>query len=75
MAAWGSVKFNLEPTLPRFFLTGSLILVHSRILVGLRLALLEALPSQPLDLASTVLFNVALALTLFQPFDRFKQPA
>jgi rod shape-determining protein MreD len=34
MAAWGSVKFNLEHTLPRFFLTGSLILVHSLILVA-----------------------------------------
>jgi rod shape-determining protein MreD len=66
MAAWGSVKFNLEHTLPRFFLTGSLILVHSLILVGLRLALLEVPPSQPLDLASTVLVNVALALILFQ---------
>ena len=76
MAAWGSVKFNLEHTLPRFFLTGSLILVHSLILVGLRLALLEVPPlSQPLDLASTVLVNVAVALTLFQPLDRFKQPA
>jgi rod shape-determining protein MreD len=75
MAAWGSVKFNLEHTLPRFFLTGSLILVHSLILVGLRLALLEVPPSQPLDLASTVLVNVALALILFQALDRFKQPA
>jgi len=76
MAAWGSVKFNLEHTFPRFFLTGSLILVHGLILAGLRLALLEVPPfSQPLDLASTVLVNVALALIFFQALDRFKQPA
>jgi hypothetical protein len=76
MAAWGSVKFNLEHTLPRFFLAGTLILVHCLILVGLRFALLEVPPlSQPLDLASTVLVNVALALILFQALDRFKRPA
>jgi len=76
MAAWGSVKFNLEHTLPRSFLTGSLILVHSLILVGLRRALLEVPAlSQPLDLASTALVNVALALILFQALDRFKEPA
>jgi len=76
MAAWGSVKFNLEHTFPRFFLTGSLILVHSFILVGLRRALLEVPPlPQPLDLASTVLVNAALALLLFPALDRFKEPA
>jgi rod shape-determining protein MreD len=76
VASWGSVKFNLEHTLPRFFLTGSLILVHSLILVGLRVALLEVPPlSQPLDLASTVLVNLALALILFPALDRFKEPA
>jgi rod shape-determining protein MreD len=76
LAAWGSVKFNLEHTLPRFFLTGSLILVHSLILVGLRRVLLEVPPlPQPLDLASTVLVNVALALIFFRALDRFKEPA
>jgi rod shape-determining protein MreD len=76
VASWGSVKFNLEHTFPRFFLTGGLLLVHSLILVGLRRALLE-IPSlsQPLDLASTVLVNLALALILFPALDRFKQPA
>jgi rod shape-determining protein MreD len=73
-AAWGSVKFNLEHTLPRFFLTGSLILVHSLILAGLRLGLLQVPPTPPLDLASTVLVNVALALILFSALDRFKEP-
>jgi rod shape-determining protein MreD len=76
VASWGSVKFNLEHTFPRFFLTGGLLLVHSLILVGLRRALLE-IPSlsQPFDLASTVLVNLALALILFPALDRFKQPA
>ena len=75
IAAWGSVKFNIEHTLPRFFLTGSLILAHSLILVGLRRALLEVPPlPQPLDLASTVLVNVALALILFRALDRLKEP-
>jgi len=76
LAAWGSVKFNLEHTFPRFFLTGTLILVHSLILVGLRRALLEVPPlPQPLDLASTVLVNAALALIVFPALDRFKEPA
>jgi rod shape-determining protein MreD len=76
IAAWGSVKFNLEHTLPRFFLTASLIFVHSLILVGLRRALLQVPSlSQPLDLASAVLVNVALALILFPALDRFKEPA
>ncbi len=76
IAVWGSVKFNLEHILPRFLLTGTLIIVHSLILLGLRRVLLEvALLSHGLDLASTVLVNVALALILFQFLDRFKQPA
>jgi rod shape-determining protein MreD len=76
LAAWGSVKFNLEHTPPRIFLTGSLILAHSLILVGLRRVLFEVPPlSQPADLVSTVLVNVALALILFQALDRFKEPA
>ena len=76
MAAWGSVQFNLEHILPRFFLTGTLIFVHGLILLGLRRALLGVpLPSQPLDLLSSVMVNVALALIVFQMLDRFKQPA
>jgi rod shape-determining protein MreD len=76
LASWGSVKFNLEHTFARFFLTGGLLVVHSLTLIVLRRALLE-IPSlsQPLDLASTVLVNLALALILFPALDRFKQPA
>ncbi len=76
IAAWGSIQFNLEHILPRFFLTGALCFVHGLILLGLRRALLQLPPlSQPLDLFSSVLVNVALALIAFQALDRFKQPA
>jgi len=76
MAAWGSVQFNLEHILPRFFLTGALIFVHGLILIGLRRGLLEVpLSSQSWDLLSSVLVNVALALILFQALDRLKEPA
>ncbi len=75
IAAWGSVKFNLEHILPRFLLTGALILLHNLVLVGLRQALLEVpVTVQPLDLASTVMVNLALALALFPLLDRFRQP-
>lgn len=76
IAAWGSVKLDLEHILARFTLTGTLIVVHSLILLGLRRALLEVLSvSPPLDLVSTLLVNTALALILFRLLDRFKQPA
>lgn len=76
IAAWGSVKFNLEHIFPRFFLTGVLIVVHGLILLGLRRTLLEVPPLfQPLDFTSGVLVNVALALILFPALDKFKQPA
>jgi rod shape-determining protein MreD len=75
IAAWGSVKFNLEHIVPRFVLTGALIVVHSLILLALRRTLLEVSPlSQPLDLMSSVLVNIALALVLFPALDQFKQP-
>lgn len=76
IAAWGSIQFNLEHILPRSFLTGALFFVHGLILVGLQRALLQVPPlPQPLDLLSSVLVNVALALIVFQVLDRFKQPA
>lgn len=75
IAAWGSVKFNLEHILPRFLLTGALLLLHSLVLLSLRRALLEVpATAQPLDLASTVMVNLALALVLFQLLDRFRRP-
>ena len=75
LAAWASVKFDLEQIVARFVLAGILVLAHSLILLALEHALLEAPPPlEPLDLASTVLVNVALALILFPVLDRFKRP-
>jgi len=76
IAAWGSVKFNLEHILPRFLLTAALILLHALVLAGLRRALLEVSgAAQPLDLASTVMVNLAVGLVSFPLLDRFRRPA
>lgn len=76
LAASSSVKFDLEHFVARFLLTGILVFVHGVFLHGLEHALLDPPPPfVPLDLVTAVLFNVALALTLFQVLDRFKRPA
>lgn len=76
LAASASVKFDLEQLLARFILAGILVVVHGGFLFGLEHALLESpSPFVPLDLLTSVLFNVALALILFQVLDRFKKPA
>jgi rod shape-determining protein MreD len=74
--AWASIQFDLEQFAGRLALTAALVLFHSVALAGFEHALLESSPAwQPLDLASTLLFNVALAPVLFQLFDRFRRPA
>lgn len=76
LAASASVKFDLEHVLTRLLLTAGLVLLHDLFLQGLTRALLESLPAfQPLDLAVSLLVNVALALIVFLVLDRFKQPA
>ena len=75
LAASASVKFDLEQLGGRYFLTAALVCVHSLVLAGLRLILFEHPgPFSPLDLASTVVVNVALALICFPILDRFKHP-
>jgi rod shape-determining protein MreD len=75
LAASASVKFDLEQLLARFVLAGILVLVHGAFLIGLERALLEAPPPfVPLDLATSVLSNMAVALLLFYLLDRFKRP-
>jgi rod shape-determining protein MreD len=75
LAASASVKFDLEQLLARFILAGILVLVHGVFLIGLEHALLETPPPfVPLDLATSVLFNMAVALLLFYLLDRFKRP-
>lgn len=76
LAAWASVKFELDQIVARSALTGALVLIHSLILLGLGHVLLDPPPAfEPLDLASTLLVNVALGLILFRILDRFRRPA
>jgi len=75
LGAWASVKFDLEQFLGRLALTAALVLFHSLALDELRRLLLESPPPfQPLDLASVVLLNSAVAVVLFQVLDRFRRP-
>ncbi|MGH9396441.1 MAG: rod shape-determining protein MreD [Terriglobia bacterium] len=75
LAASISVKFDLEQLGARYFLTALLVCIHSLVLVALRHVLLESpAPFVPLDLASTIVVNVALALICFPILDRFKHP-
>lgn len=76
LAASASVKFELESLLPRFILAAILVFIHDLFRSGLEHALLQSPPPfVPLDMASGVLFNVALALVVFQILDRFRYPA
>ncbi len=76
LTASASVKFDMEQLGARYILTGFLVCLHALILVALRRLLFEtAPPFIPLDLASTVIVNVALALICFPLLDRFKHPA
>jgi rod shape-determining protein MreD len=76
VAAWASFKFNLEHPFTRFLVVGFCVLLHSACLLALERALLESPPPfEPLDLASALLVNVALALVLFQMLDRFRRLA
>jgi rod shape-determining protein MreD len=76
LGAWASIQFDLEQFAGRLVLTAALVLFHSVALAGFERGLLESTPAwQPLDLASALLFNVALAPILFQLFDRFRRPA
>lgn len=75
LAAAASVKFEPEGLLPRFVLASVLVLVHNTFLAALEHALLEFPPRFVLwDQATGVLFNVALALVVFQILDRFRRP-
>jgi rod shape-determining protein MreD len=74
--AWASVLFDLEQFLGRLALTAALVLFQSLVVAVLQHVLVTApQPFQPLDLASRVLLNSAVALVLFQVLDRFRRPA
>ncbi|HTV53926.1 MAG TPA: rod shape-determining protein MreD [Terriglobia bacterium] len=76
LAASASLKFDMEQLGARYVLTGVLVAVHRLLVVGLQNILFESAPPfVPLDLASAVIVNVALALICYQVLDRFRQPA
>ena len=76
LAASASIRFNLEPLVARSVLLAICVLVHNLFLAGLEQCLLQPPPPfQPLDLASSLLLNVAFGLIVFQVLDRFKHPA
>ena len=67
LAAAAGVRFDPEQLLPRSLLTGLLVLIHDLSVIGLQRALLESSPPfEPLDVAISVMVNVALGLVLFQ---------
>ncbi|MGH9449033.1 MAG: rod shape-determining protein MreD [Terriglobia bacterium] len=75
LAASVSVKFDLEQLGARYVLTALLVCVHSLVLVALRRLLFESpAPFVRLELASTIVVNVALALICYPILDRFKRP-
>jgi rod shape-determining protein MreD len=75
LAASASVKFDPEHTITRFGLVGAFVLIHNLFMTGLEQLLPSPPRLEPLDLVSTVLINVAIALIVFQVRDRFKRPA
>jgi rod shape-determining protein MreD len=75
LAASSSIRFELESVVARIVLTGFFVIIHNLALVGLRRVLLEPPPAfEPLDMASSLLVNVAVGLILFIILDRFRQP-
>jgi rod shape-determining protein MreD len=75
LAASASLKFDVEQLGTRYVLTGFLVAVDRLLIVGLQNVLFEAPPPfVPLDLASAVIVNVALALICYQILDRFRRP-
>ena len=76
LAASASVRFELDSMLARSVLTGVFVFIHNLCLVALQRVLLEApSPFQPLEIASSILVNVAMGLVVFLVLDRFKHPA
>ena len=75
LAAGSSFKFNLEQTGTRFALVGVFVLAHNLFYFLLQQILPSPPQFQPLDLATSVLVNVALALPIFLLLDHVRRPA
>lgn len=75
LAASASTRFELDSVLLRSLMTAVFVLIHSLFLAGLQHGLLEFPPPfEPLEMASSILVNVALGLVLFLVLDRFRHP-
>lgn len=76
LAAAVSVKFDLEQLGARYILTALLVCIHNLVLLSLSHLIFES-PARfaPLDLASAVVVNAALALICFPILDLFRRPA
>lgn len=75
MAAWISIKFDLEQLGARYVLTAVLVGVYGLILFALRHALFESTPPlRVLELASAMVVNAGLALICYPILDRFRRP-
>jgi rod shape-determining protein MreD len=73
LTAFAAMRFNMESLFARAVLTASIVIVHDLCIAALQHALLDSPPPfVPLDRASAVLVNVALALIFFPVLDRFR---
>jgi len=73
LAASASFRFDFDRLVSRLMLTALCVVVHGLFLAGLEAVLLDPPPAfLPMDFASRILVNVALAIVLFQILDRFK---
>jgi rod shape-determining protein MreD len=73
LAASAASRFNLESLFARSAVAGFLIVLSNLCMALLQHALLGSPPALvPLELASTVLVNIALSLIVFQVLDRFR---
>lgn len=75
LAASASLKFEMDQLGARYILTGFLVCFQRLVIVALEhLLFVSPPPFVPLDLASAVAVNIALALMCFQILDRFRRP-
>jgi rod shape-determining protein MreD len=75
LAASTSLKFEMDRLGARYVLTGFLVCLHRLMIAGLERLLFEAPPPfLPIEVASAVVVNVALAVMCFQILDRFRRP-
>jgi rod shape-determining protein MreD len=76
LAAGASLKFELDQMGTRYVVTAVLVSLHALVILAMQHLLFESPPRfAPLDWASGVIVNVALALICYPILDRFRRPA